>query len=71
MTVRAKTQPTLETLLKRAKRKGIARVKSKDGYTFLIIPEHRKKSPLEVKGIDLGLTRTEIVQFIHEGRKTK
>jgi hypothetical protein len=36
---------------------------------FVVKPEPRAESPLEVEGVDLGLTRTEILQFIQEGRR--
>lgn len=31
--------------------------------------ESPKHSPFEVEGIDLGLSREEIVEFVHEGRR--
>jgi len=31
--------------------------------------EAPKRSPFEVEGIDLGLSREEIVEFVHEGRR--
>ena len=48
---------------------GAVRVKRKDGQTFVIRPEPQAGSPLDVAGIDLGITTPEIVQFIHEGRR--
>ena len=36
---------------------------------FVIRPEERAGSPLDVEGMDLGITTAEIVQFIREGRK--
>ncbi len=59
----------LATLLEQAARDGEARIKRKDGQTFVIKPETVAGSPLDVEGIDLGLTTDEIVQFIHEGRR--
>jgi hypothetical protein len=32
-------------------------------------PEREAGSPLDVEGVDLGLTKEEIVQFVHEGRR--
>ena len=56
-------------LLDRAAQEGEVRVKRKDGRVFLIRPALREDSPLNVKGIDLGLTASEIPQFIQGGRR--
>ncbi len=69
MIVRTRAEPTLEALLKQAEKRGLARIKRKDGRTFVILPERGKKSPLEVDGVNLGLTKAEIAQFIQEGRR--
>ena len=60
----------LASLLEQAIKEGEVRIKRKDGQTFVIRPETREGSPLDVEGIDLGITTAEIVQFIHEGRRT-
>jgi len=59
----------LASLLDLAVREGEVRVKRKDGQTFVIKPEQQAGSPLDIEGIDLGITTTEIVQFIHESRR--
>ena len=59
----------LASLLDLAVRKGEVRVKRKDGQTFVIKPERKVGSPLNVEGVNLGITTTEIVQFIRESRK--
>ena len=71
MTIRAKprARPGLAALLKQAARDGEVKIKSKDGETFVIRPERRTKSPLDIEGVDLKLTRAEIIEFIHESRK--
>jgi hypothetical protein len=35
----------------------------------VIRPEIDKRSPLDVPGIDLGMSASEIVQFVREGRR--
>jgi hypothetical protein len=60
----------LARLLEQAIQEGEVKIKRKDGQTFVIRPERRVGSPLDVKGLDLGMTATEIVQFIQEGRRT-
>ena len=59
----------LASLLEQAIKEGEVKIKRKDGQTFVIRPETRVGSPLDVEGIDLGITTAEIVQFIHEGRR--
>lgn len=60
----------LATLLEQAVREGEVRIKRKDGHTFVVRPERRVGSPLDVEGLELGITAAEIVQFIQEGRRT-
>lgn len=59
----------LASLLEQAIKEGEVKIKRQDGQTFVIRPETRVGSPLDVEGIDLGITTAEIVQFIHEGRR--
>lgn len=65
----SEARQNLASLLEQAVKEGEVRVKRKDGQTFVIRPEPRADSPLDVEGIDLGITTPEIVQFIHEGRR--
>jgi PHD/YefM family antitoxin component YafN of YafNO toxin-antitoxin module len=65
----SEARQNLASLLEKAVREGEVRIRRKDGQIFIIIPEETQGSPLEVEGIDLGLTAEEIVEFIHEGRK--
>ncbi len=59
----------LSSLLEQAVRDGEVRIKRQDGQTFVIRPEPRSGSPLDVEGIGLDLTADEIVAFVHEGRR--
>lgn len=65
----SEARQNLASLLEQAVREGEVRIRRKDGQIFIIIPEVTQGSPLDVEGIDLGLTAEEIVEFIHEGRK--
>jgi hypothetical protein len=60
----------LASLLDQAEKEGEVRIKRKDGRVFVIRLLQRTQSPLDVEGIDLGITTQEIVDFIDEGRKT-
>jgi len=59
----------LASLLDQVTREGEVRIKRKDGQVFVIKLQPETKSPLEVEGIDLGITAKEIVDFIDEGRR--
>jgi hypothetical protein len=59
----------LAFLLEQAAEYGEVRTKRRDGQVFVIKPEKREGSPLAVKGINLGLSREEILQSIEEGRR--
>jgi len=60
----------LASILDQAAREGEVRIKRKDGQVFVIKLQRSTKSPLEVEGIDLGITTQEIVDFIGDGRRT-
>ena len=60
----------LASLLDQAEKEGEVRIKRKDGRVFVIRLLQRTQSPLDVEGIDLGITTQEIVDFIDEGRTT-
>ena len=60
----------LAALLDKAAKDGEVRIKRRDGQVFVIKPQTRGSSPLDVEGLDLNLTTAEILQSIQEGRKT-
>ena len=60
----------LASLLDQAAKEGEVRIKRKDGRVFVLRLLQRTQSPLDVEGIDLGISTQEIVDFIDEGRKT-
>ena len=59
----------LARLLDEVLREGEVRIKRKDGQEFVVKPITKSKSPLDVPGIDLDITATEIVEFVQEGRR--
>ncbi len=59
------------SILDEAKREGAVCIKKRDGEVFYIKPAAPKKSPLDVKGVDLGISSSEIVDIIREGREQK
>lgn len=59
----------LAALLDRARREGAVRIRRRDGQVFVLSPEARRGSPLDVPGLGLKLTNDEIVGLVHEGRR--
>jgi hypothetical protein len=57
------------SLLEIAQRDGAVRIRRKDGRSFVLQPECSQVSPLDVEGLDLGVTTAEIVEMIREGRE--
>jgi len=60
----------LAALLDKAARDGEVRIRRRDGQVFVIKPQTRRSSPLDIDGIDLNLTLPEILQSIQEGRRS-
>ncbi len=59
------------SLLEEAKKEGVVCIKKRDGESFYIKPATPKKSPLDVKGVDLGISSSEIVDIVRKGRERK
>lgn len=59
----------LAELLDKAAQEGEVRIRRRDGLVFVVKPERRSESPLDVEGLDLGLTVEEIIEAVREGRR--
>ena len=59
----------LASVLNKAVIDGEVFIKRRDGQVFALKPIEQKQSPLDVPGIDLGLSAEEIVAFVAEGRR--
>jgi len=57
------------SVLDKAKKVGEVLIKRKDGTIFVIKPITKNDYPLDVKGIDINLSRNEIVDLLHEVRQ--
>ena len=60
----------LASLLEQAARNGEVRIKRRDGQVFVIRPQKRQGSPLDIEGVQLNLTRDEILESITESRRS-
>lgn len=57
------------SVLDKARKVGEVLVKRKDGTVFIIKPVTKNDSPLDVKGVDIKLSRNEIVDLLREVRQ--
>lgn len=57
------------SVLELAKAEGIICITKRDGESFYITPVVPKKSPLDIKGVDLGLSSSDIVSIVNSGRE--
>jgi antitoxin (DNA-binding transcriptional repressor) of toxin-antitoxin stability system len=60
----------LAELLNRAAREGEVEIQRRDGQAFLLRPTARPGSPLDVPGIDAGLSRREVLGLVRESRRS-
>ena len=56
------------TILDEAKKDGAVCIKKRDGEVFYIKPAKPKCSPFDIKGVNLCISSSEIVDIIREGR---
>ena len=57
------------SILEEAKKEGVICIKKRDGQAFYLKPATPKKSPLDVEGVDLGLSSAEIIELLRKGRE--
>jgi len=56
-------------ILEQAANEGEVLVKRKDGQVFIIKPYIEKGSPLDVPGINLSISTSEVVEIVRESRE--
>jgi hypothetical protein len=65
----SKARQNFAHILDQAREKGEIYIQRKDGSLFVIKPFSKKGSPLNVPGVDIGISRDEIVDVLREVRK--
>ena len=60
----------LAELLNRARREGQVGIRRRDGEAFVVRPGASGGSPLDVPGVDAGLSRQEIVDLVRKSRQS-
>ncbi|MEJ2600602.1 MAG: type II toxin-antitoxin system prevent-host-death family antitoxin [Anaerolineales bacterium] len=59
----------LASVLAQAEQDGEVRITHRSGKSFVLRPETGDRSPLDVPGVDTGITRQEIIDSVREGRE--
>ena len=57
-------------VLRQAKREGQAQIRRRDGELFLVQPALRSGSPLDVPGVESGLTARQLVDLVRASRRS-
>jgi antitoxin Phd len=57
-------------VLRQAKREGQAQIRRRDGELFLVQPALRSGSPLDVPGVESGLTARQLVNLVRTSRRS-
>jgi prevent-host-death family protein len=59
----------LASILAQAEKDGEVRITHRSGKSFVLRPETGDRSPMDVPGVDTGITRQEIIDSVREGRE--
>ena len=65
----SEARQNLATLLDKVVQEGEVRIRRKDGQVFVVKLEQGTDSPLDIEGIELDLTASDILSAIQEGRR--
>ena len=65
----SEARQNLASLLDIAQRDGAVRIRRKDDQSFVLQPEVRSGSPLDVDPVSINVTADEIVRIVREGRE--
>ncbi len=64
----ANAKKSFDVVFQKAVNEGKVKIQ-KDDQVFILMPEAKNTSPLDVKGVNINVTAAEIVSYIHEGRR--
>ena len=64
----SQARQNFSSLLNRAKEEGEVMIKRKDGSTFILKPISAQDSPLDIEGIEVGISSEDIVDIQREIR---
>ena len=65
----SEARQNLASVLDIAQQDGAVVIRRRGGQLFVLRPDAPRRSPLDVEGVDLGVTTEEIVATVREGRE--
>ena len=65
----SEARQNLASVLDIAQQDGGVVIRRRGGQSFVLRPDNPQRSPLDVEGVDLGVTTDEIVATVREGRE--
>ena len=65
----SEARQNLASVLNIAQQDGAVMIRRRGGQSFVLRPDSPRRSPLDVEGINLGVTTDEIVATVREGRE--
>lgn len=64
-----KAKKNFDLVFKKASIDGKVAIR-KDDQIYILMPASKNVSPLDIEGVDMEISSQDIIQFIHESRKT-
>jgi hypothetical protein len=65
----SKARQNFSAVLDQARKKGEIYIKRKDGSLFILKPFSKTGSPLDVSGVDISISKKEIIEVLREIRE--
>jgi len=65
-----KAKKSFDLVFKKATLDGKVAIR-KDNKLYILMPASKNSSPLDIEGVDLGISSKDIIDFIHESRRAK
>jgi hypothetical protein len=63
-----KAKKSFDLVFKKATLDGKVAIR-KDNELYILMPASKNISPLDIEGVDMGLSIKDIIEFIHESRR--
>jgi hypothetical protein len=64
-----RAKKSFDLIFKKAALNGKVEIR-KDDQLYVLMPASKNKSPLDVEGVDLGISTKDIIELIHESRRS-
>ena len=65
----SEARQNLASILDEASRNGVVRINRRDGQAFVLTPVAMAGSPLNITGVNIDISKKEIIDIVREGRE--